>query len=215
MKILNGKYDSTLKEIVLLHTITKRYILLGEETDVNFHSYLQPIKEFRDSYVHILRIFKGLLFMEKYRVVLTCWEYKEPKPYADDLSGVALSLFSSEEDALEAIQKSVADELKTLNEGRVLVPVEDSDGNVVGYDYDFRSDRLDDHDNIVRFWDGADYQNVTAYDIYKLTGDSEDLNKCSYYKYRGCYILPNSDYTSFRVEQFDTTILKCKELKRL
>ena len=65
MKILNGKYDPILKEIVLLHNITKRYILLGEETDVKFNSYLQPIKEFRDSYDHILRIFKGILFSNK------------------------------------------------------------------------------------------------------------------------------------------------------
>lgn len=27
-----------------------------------------------------------------FRVVLTCWDYGVPKPYADDLSGVKLSL---------------------------------------------------------------------------------------------------------------------------
>lgn len=62
MKVLNGKYDSQLREIVLLHNITKNYLLLGEETDLNFSSYLQPIKEFRDSYDHILRVFRKVLF---------------------------------------------------------------------------------------------------------------------------------------------------------
>ena len=26
--------------------------------------------------------------MEKYRVVLTCWDFDNPKPYADNFSGV-------------------------------------------------------------------------------------------------------------------------------
>ena len=62
MKILNGEYDSKIKEIVLIHNLTRHYILLGEEIDKNFNSYLQPVKEFRDSYDHILRIFKMVLF---------------------------------------------------------------------------------------------------------------------------------------------------------
>lgn len=61
MKILNSDYDNKLKELILLHNITKRYILLGEEVALDFNSYLQPIKEFRDSYEHILRIFKYVL----------------------------------------------------------------------------------------------------------------------------------------------------------
>lgn len=65
MKILNSKYDAQLKEIVLLHNITKHYILLGEETDLKFNSYLQPIKEFRDAYDHLLRVFRSILFNDE------------------------------------------------------------------------------------------------------------------------------------------------------
>lgn len=62
MRVINRKFDSKLKEIIKLHNITKYYILLGEEIDSNFNSYIQPVKEFRDSYEHILRIFKKALF---------------------------------------------------------------------------------------------------------------------------------------------------------
>lgn len=65
MKILNSKYDAKLKEIVQLHNITKHYIMLGEEIDNKFYTFLQPVKEFRDSYDHILRIFKSILFNEE------------------------------------------------------------------------------------------------------------------------------------------------------
>lgn len=59
---ISKKFDEQIKEIVLLHNVTKHYIILGEETDENFNSYLQPIKEFRDSYDHLLRIFRNVLF---------------------------------------------------------------------------------------------------------------------------------------------------------
>lgn len=65
MSLINNKCDAKIKEIVLLHNITKHFILLGEETDTNFNSYIQPIKEFRDSHDHMLRAFKCILFDNK------------------------------------------------------------------------------------------------------------------------------------------------------
>ena len=95
-----------------------------------------------------------------YRVVLTCWDPGEA-PYADDLSGVKLSLFETEHAAREAIEGCVEQELITLNwleddEPREKEPIEDSDGNIIGYDYPFRGDDCGDHTNIIRFWDGDD-----------------------------------------------------------
>lgn len=51
------KYDDKIKEISMIHNITKHYILLGEEISSNFETYLQPVKEFRDAYEHIIRTF--------------------------------------------------------------------------------------------------------------------------------------------------------------
>ena len=144
--------------------------------------------------------------METYRVVLTCWDYGNPAPYADFLT----RYFGSEELALDAISKAVTDELEVLNDGREKVPVEDSDGNIVGYDYDFRSDGNGNHANVVRFWDGDDYENVTAYDIHKLISDINELGECTYFKYRGFWILPFSRQGEkelhFRVEQHDVRV---------
>ena len=154
-----------------------------------------------------------------YRVVLTCWDYGEPLPCADDLSGVKFSLFETEEAAIETIERCVNQELVNLNniesdKPMEKVPVLDSDGNVVCYDYPFRSDfESEEHKGVVRFWDGDDYQNVTAYNIYEVNCDSRDLDKCSYYKYRGFWILPNEAHTSFTVEQFDTPLFKLKSLE--
>lgn len=51
------KYEKEIKEIVVIHNFTKHYILLGEELSTDFETYLQPVKEFRDAYEHIMRIF--------------------------------------------------------------------------------------------------------------------------------------------------------------
>lgn len=150
--------------------------------------------------------------METYRVVLTCWDYGDKAPFADFLA----RFFVSEELAREAIVNAVKDELEVLNDGREKVPVEDSDGKIVGYDYDFRSDENGNHANVVRFWDGDDYENVTAYDIYKLTSDTNELGECTYFKYRGFWILPFSrpgeKELLFRVEQHDVRVTTEKSL---
>ena len=151
---------------------------------------------------------------EKYRVVLTCWDYGTPEPYSDDLSGTDLSLFSTEALARKGIEECVRDEFVTLNNSRKKEPVYDSDGHIVGHDYPFRADFDGEHNGIVRFWDGDDYQEVTAYNIYPLSCDSDDLDKCSYYNYRGFYVIPNEAHTSFRVEQFDTALFRFKSLQK-
>lgn len=51
------RFEKEIKEIVVIHNFTKHYILLGEELSEDFETYLQPIKEFRDAYEHIVRVF--------------------------------------------------------------------------------------------------------------------------------------------------------------
>lgn len=51
------KFEKEIKEIVVIHNFTKHYILLGEELSDDFETYLQPVKEFRDAYEHIVRVF--------------------------------------------------------------------------------------------------------------------------------------------------------------
>lgn len=151
-----------------------------------------------------------------YRVVLTCWDFDD-LPYADDLAGVKLSLFATEAEAQAAVERQVKEELTVLNwldddVPREKEPVMDSDGNVVGYDYPFRGDDSGDHANIVRLWRGDDYEEVTAYDIYELRGDKDTLDECSYYKYRGFWIVPDETRTLFEVSQFNTTVFRRETL---
>lgn len=67
---------------------------------------------------------------EKYRVVLTCWDYGIPEPYSNVLSGTDLSLFSTEALARKSIAGCARDELVTLNNSRKKEPVYDSDGHM-------------------------------------------------------------------------------------
>lgn len=141
-----------------------------------------------------------------YRVVLSCWDYKDPMPYPAYLSGYKpLSLFQNENEAQEAIKSNIKKELIIYNDlesenPRKKMPVLDSDGNVVSYEYPFRADFDGQDIGIVRFWDGDDYWNVTAYNIYELNCPSDNLEKCSYYMYRGFFIRPNEMHTSFVIE---------------
>ena len=51
------RFEKEIKEIVVIHNFSKHYILLGEELSHDFETYLQPVKELRDAYEHIIRIF--------------------------------------------------------------------------------------------------------------------------------------------------------------
>ena len=100
-----------------------------------------------------------------YVIQMTCWEFNRPNPYNVTVE----QQFETETAAMTEIKRMVTGELSTLNEGREQVPVQDSDGDIVGYDYPFRGDFDGENAAIVRFWDGDDYRNVTAYDIVKVS----------------------------------------------
>lgn len=155
-----------------------------------------------------------------FRVVLTCWDFNEPEPYTEGLGIVPLSLFEKKDEAVAAIEPCVKDELETLNglksnNPRAKEPIEDSEGNIVGYDYPFRSDEDEEHDSIIRFWDGDDYRNVTVYDVYELVfGPCGLVNSASWYRYRGYAILVDRDRKCFSVEAGPGTIpVNCESLK--
>lgn len=137
-----------------------------------------------------------------HRVVLTLWHFNHSKPTVGNIG----TFYASNDDAFEAIASSVKQELEDLNglkttHPRAKVPIEDSDGNIVGYDYPFRSDEDGDHANIIRFWDGDDYRNVAAYDVYELVfGPCGLVNSASWYKYRGYVILVDRDRKCFGIE---------------
>lgn len=141
-----------------------------------------------------------------YRVVLSCWDNEEVFPYPAYLSGYKpLSLFSTKEKAMESIKTNIEKELIFYNDlesknPKKKMPVLDSDGNIVSYEYPFRADFDGKDSGIVRFWDGDNYKNVTAYNIYELNCPSDNLDKCSYYIYRGFFIRPNEMHTSFIIE---------------
>lgn len=96
-----------------------------------------------------------------YVIKMTCWEFNRPNPYNVTVD----KRFDTEGAAMEEVERMVNAELATLNEGRQLEPVYDSDGNLVCHEFPFRGDYNGEHAAIVRFWDGDDYRNVTAYDI--------------------------------------------------
>lgn len=100
-----------------------------------------------------------------YVIKMTCWEFNRPNPYNVTVE----QQFETEAAAMTEIERMVQKELATLNEGREKVPVQDSDGDVVCYDYPFRGDFDGEHAAIVRLWDGDDYRNVTAYAIVKAS----------------------------------------------
>ena len=102
---------------------------------------------------------------KKFTVLLTCWDYHSGKHYMDRF----VNLYNSFDEAMKAIKHSVIEELISLNCNHLRVAIEDSDGNIIGYDYPFRADFDGDNHCIIRFWDGDDYRNVKAYDIEEIT----------------------------------------------
>lgn len=147
-----------------------------------------------------------------HRVVLTFWHYNSK---VGPTTGSLESSFKNKEDALIALESCVKRELEHLNglktkSPRAKEPIEDSDGNIVGYDYPFRSDEDGDHANIIRFWDGNDYRNVTAFDIYEL-----EVGPCGlWYKYRGYVILVDEERKHFSVEAGPGAVpVVCKSLE--
>jgi len=135
---------------------------------------------------------------KKYRVVLTCWDHGCKKPYVDKID----KIFETFDDAISAVEIAVNDELNTLNEfdtdsPREKCAIEDSDGNIVGYDYPFRADFYGNDACIIRFWDGDDYQPVTAYNVYEIS------NCGGYFVYRDFEIYPNKKGNRFKVTDYN------------
>ena len=96
--------------------------------------------------------------MAKYKIVMTCFD-ADPRirPYEDQLA----RYFDTRDEARDAVEKCVADELDTLNSG-------DTEGEFVGNFY------RDDHEAVVEFWEGEptegdrDMRPVTIYDIVEV-----------------------------------------------
>ena len=61
-EILNIISDSesilkTLDQLGILHRLTKHYLLIAEELSEDGFTFLQPLKEHRDAYEHLVRVF--------------------------------------------------------------------------------------------------------------------------------------------------------------
>ena len=90
---------------------------------------------------------------EKYKIVLTCYDFDNPKPYFDEIEGV----FNTVSEAERILYFSVLDELTELN---------DVNGDGQFSERRFLSQLHDEEHNIViNCWDGLDYSPVTCYDI--------------------------------------------------
>ena len=60
MNLVNHFNDEEMKYIRLmciLHTITKKYLLIAEEVAEDGELFLQPLKEHRDAYDHLMRCY--------------------------------------------------------------------------------------------------------------------------------------------------------------
>ena len=142
----------------------------------------------------------------KYRIIVTCWQYKGTKPLAASLTDT----YDNLDDAFGALRGAVDISLDTLNNlssdtPREKIAVTDSDGEVVEYDYPFRADyESENYDCIIRFWDGDDYQNVTGYKICPI----EEYD--GYYVYRDFEIYPNTKGNRFLISSYNDVIKQWK-----
>lgn len=121
---------------------------------------------------------KEVYIHKKYVIVHTHWDYCDAIPYCVEYARI----HDSFDDAMDEIKYHVEWELYCLNEldsnhPKEKVAVEDSDGNIVGYDYPFRADYNGVNHCIIRFWDGDDYWNVSTYNIHELVEEENILNK--------------------------------------
>ena len=51
------KYKNYWKDICRIHLLTKHYLLIAEEMSADGEMFLQPLKEHRDAYDHIIRVY--------------------------------------------------------------------------------------------------------------------------------------------------------------
>lgn len=57
------KYDTYWEKICQIYLLTKHYLLLAEELSDDFDTFLQPLKEHRDAFDHIVRVY-GYQFLD-------------------------------------------------------------------------------------------------------------------------------------------------------
>lgn len=102
--------------------------------------------------------------MAKFKIMMTCFSADPSiRPYEERIA----RYFSGREEAEDAVEKCVADELETLNGG-------EAEGEFIG---NFESEA---HAAIVEFWEGEptegdrDMRYVTIYDIVELKEDKTE-----------------------------------------
>lgn len=50
-------YEDYWENICKIHSLTKHYLLLSEELSLEGNSFIQPLKEHRDAYDHVIRVY--------------------------------------------------------------------------------------------------------------------------------------------------------------
>lgn len=58
---MNKKIRSRWETLCRIHVLTKHYVLLAEEKGFQMKSFLQPLKEQRDAYEHLVRAYSQIL----------------------------------------------------------------------------------------------------------------------------------------------------------
>lgn len=149
---------------------------------------------------------------KKYRIVSTFWNPRDSNPFVNDFFGAGRKLYPTPEAAQAAVEDLVKLQVNSMS--GVPTDFQMEKGFIEDPTHNYRGDLSGDHDGIVRFWDGDAYCNVTAYNVHEISCDSDDLSKCSYFKYRGLWILPNEAHTSFAVQKFDMTLDRCASLNK-
>lgn len=59
------KFEIYWNDICKIHSFTKHYLLLAEELSAEGDLFLQPLKEHRDAYDHIIRVYSAKMGMNK------------------------------------------------------------------------------------------------------------------------------------------------------
>ena len=62
---MENRYIKIWKDICSIHLMTKHYMLIAEEMSFDSNTFLQPIKEHRDAYDHIIRVYSSKMNMRQ------------------------------------------------------------------------------------------------------------------------------------------------------
>ncbi len=62
---INKKLEDSWIRICNIHLLTKHYLLIAEEMNADGDMFLQPLKEHRDAYDHIIRVYAVLIGKNK------------------------------------------------------------------------------------------------------------------------------------------------------